>query len=132
MTNKRFTLAEANAALPWLESVLRQVAPLRRELAEVQTALDALSLKAGRNGHTSTEGEVFEAQKRAAELSRRIDELLKQVSDRGIILRDADRGLVDFPSMREGREVFLCWLWGEEAIGYWHETDTGFSGRKPL
>ena len=49
-----------------------------------------------------------------------------------IVLRDLDRGLVDFPALREGREIYLCWEEGEDEIAFWHDTDTGFAGRQPL
>ena len=49
-----------------------------------------------------------------------------------VVLRDLDRGLVDFPSLREGQEVYLCWEEGEDQIGFWHDPDTGFGGRQPL
>jgi hypothetical protein len=49
-----------------------------------------------------------------------------------VVLRDLDRGLLDFPALRDGREVYLCWQEGEDAIGYWHEPDAGFAGRRPL
>ena len=49
-----------------------------------------------------------------------------------VVLRDLDRGLVDFPSIREGEEIYLCWEEGEERIGFWHDPDTGFAGRQPL
>jgi hypothetical protein len=48
------------------------------------------------------------------------------------VLRDLDRGLVDFPSVREGREVYLCWTEDEQEIGYWHDLEDGFAGRQPL
>lgn len=54
------------------------------------------------------------------------------LADRGILLRDADTGLVDFPADREGERVFLCWRLGEDAIGWYHSEGSGFSGRKPL
>ena len=49
-----------------------------------------------------------------------------------VVLRDLDRGLLDFPSLRDGREVYLCWQEGEDGIGFWHEPDAGFGGRRPL
>ena len=51
---------------------------------------------------------------------------------RGIVLRDLDRGLIDFPSLRDGREVYLCWIDGETDIGFWHELDAGYAGRQEL
>jgi hypothetical protein len=55
-----------------------------------------------------------------------------ELRERDIVLRDLDRGLVDFPSLRDGREVYLCWEEGEPEIAFWHEPDTGFGGRRPL
>ena len=49
-----------------------------------------------------------------------------------MVLRDLDRGLVDFPSIRDDREVYLCWVEGEDEIGYWHDLEAGFAGREPL
>ena len=49
-----------------------------------------------------------------------------------IVLRDVDRGLIDFPALRQGEEVYLCWLVDEDEIGFWHRLDAGFAGRRPL
>jgi hypothetical protein len=49
-----------------------------------------------------------------------------------VVLRDLDRGLLDFPSLRDGQEVYLCWQEGEDTIGFWHEPGAGFAGRRPL
>lgn len=58
--------------------------------------------------------------------------LLGALSDAGIVLRDIDRGLLDFPALLDGREVYLCWELGEEEITHWHDLESGFSGRQPL
>ena len=57
---------------------------------------------------------------------------VERISAQGIILRDVESGLVDFPSEREGRLVYLCWRLGEDHLGFWHDVDTGFPGRRPL
>ncbi len=54
------------------------------------------------------------------------------LDQRDIVLRDLDRGLIDFPAIRDGREVYLCWIDGEEDIAFWHELDAGYGGRQPL
>jgi len=58
--------------------------------------------------------------------------LLQRVRELGVILKDVDRGLCDFPYMKDGRVVYLCWQLGEETIGYWHDIESGFAGREPL
>ena len=58
--------------------------------------------------------------------------LLAAIEDAGIVLRDIERGLVDFPALIEGREAYLCWELGESEVAFWHELSTGYGGRKPL
>jgi hypothetical protein len=57
---------------------------------------------------------------------------VERISGLGIILRDVESGLVDFPAERDGNEVYLCWRLGEDHVGYWHPPETGFAGRRPL
>lgn len=132
MINHQFTLEEANSLLPWLEEKFSQMVPLRDDLAVHQEQLIALLRRRRSNGHSSSEEEIAEAQKEVDRLTRDLQGQLQEVSQRGILVRDVGRGLVDFPSLREGREVHLCWLRGESQIDYWHETNVGFAGRQPL
>lgn len=130
--DQHYTLEEANALLPWLEGKFVQMVPLRDELAAKQEELIALLRRRRSNGHSSSEEEISQAQKEVDRLTSDLQAQLKEISDRRILVRDIGRGLVDFPSMREGREVHLCWLRGELEISYWHETNTGFAGRQRL
>ena len=57
---------------------------------------------------------------------------LAELQEVEVVLRDLDRGLVDFPALRDGREIYLCWLEGEDEIEFWHEPEAGFDGRQPL
>jgi hypothetical protein len=132
MINYHFTLEEANALLPWLEEKFSQMVPLRDELASFQEQLIALLRRRRSNGHSSSEEEIAQAQREVDRLTRDLQQHLQEVSRRGILVRDVGRGLVDFPTIREGREVHLCWLRGESRIDYWHETNIGFAGRQPL
>jgi hypothetical protein len=119
---RRFTLEEANAMLP----------DLRRTLPALQSARQIV-LRAGERikGTAPKDGGGSEGREYwdALALLRKETERL---SSEGIILRDIDSGLVDFPAEREGRPMFLCWRLDEPAIEYWHPVDTGFSGRRPL
>ncbi len=73
-----------------------------------------------------------QAQGNVDRLARLMEEGFQDILAEGIIVRDMATGLVDFPSQREGREVFLCWIRGEERIDFWHETNRGFAHRQPL
>jgi hypothetical protein len=132
MRNRQFTLEEANALLPWLEEQFVRMMPLRDELSARQVQLIDLLRRRRSNGHSSSEEDIVETQREVDRLTRELQEQLQEVSRRGILVRDLGRGLVDFPSIRDGKEVYLCWLRGEERIGYWHDTSTGFAGRQPL
>lgn len=127
-----FTLREAAALLPWLSAQLDEIAVATGELARVNAQADAARSASRSNGGSPRGEDVQRRRAEADRLTARVGELLQEVAGKGIILRDPQRGLVDFPSLRDGREVYLCWLKGEDAIGFWHEVDTGFAGRQPL
>lgn len=119
-----FTLEEACAQLPWVEAKLAALRDARSRLTDAE-ARQALADGAPTNGggHPGkVVGEGF------VELQNGI----AAFDQRGIILRDLDSGLIDFPSVRDGEEIYLCWIDGESDIGFWHELDSGYSGRQPL
>ena len=62
----------------------------------------------------------------------RLDKLLHRIFDTGAQVKDINTGLLDFPALREGQEVYLCWKYGEDQIAFWHEIDAGFVGRQPI
>ena len=132
MRRRHFTLEEANDILPWLQETLGGVMPLRDELAARQEELLALLRDRRGNGASSKEREATELQRTVDRVTQQLQRRLREISDKGIIVRDLGRWLVDFPSYREGREVYLCWIRGEEQIGYWHETNAGYGSRQPL
>ena len=88
--------------------------------------------KGSSNGHSDTSQDVVDNRKETEEIANRFKTLVQEINDSGMILKDLERGLVDFPMLYEGREVYLCWLLGESTIEFWHETDSGFAGRQPL
>ncbi len=127
-----FTLEEANRQVPWLAEQVRRIAEARDDMARLRSDLEAIVKKSHSNGHTEVNQELAAKRRETEGVADRLGQLSQEVADRGIILRDPDSGLADFPSLRDGREVCLCWLAGEERIGFWHEVDTGFAGRQPL
>ena len=121
---RHFSLAEANAALGWVTERIEAIREARDRLAEPE-AHEALSEVAPSNGGGAPAKVVGEA-------FRDVRRKLVELQAAGIVLRDLDRGLVDFPAMRDGREVYLCWELGEDRVTHWHELESGFAGRQPL
>ena len=121
---RHYTLEEANAALEWVGDTIRRLRTAREELSD-EEAREALADAGPQNGGGAPGRVVSEAflELRAA---------LERLQAAEVVLRDLDRGLVDFPAIREGREVYLCWLEDEPEIGYWHDLESGFAGRQPL
>jgi hypothetical protein len=121
---RHFTREEANALLPQLTTLLTQLREAKDELTDAE-AHEALSEAAPTNGGGEEGRQVGVA---FLEVRR----LLETVERAGIVLRDIDRGLVDFPTLMDGREVYLCWELGEDEVGYWHDLEGGYGGREPL
>ena len=132
MEPRQFTLDEANALVPWLEETFQRLANMRQEQTDAQSRLDELLEHRGSNGSSSSNEAMQQAQGNVDRLARLMEEGFQDILAEGIIVRDVATGLVDFPSQREGREVFLCWIRGEEPIDFWHETNRGFAHRQPL
>jgi hypothetical protein len=121
---RHYTVDQANAALEWVSERLERLRAARVQLSD-EDAREALGEAAPSNGGGQPGKVVSEA---FLELQRALGEL--QAMD--VVLRDLERGLVDFPAMRDGREVYLCWESGEDEIGFWHDLESGYGGRRPL
>jgi len=132
MRHRLFTLEEANQLVPWLEATFQRLVPAQEELTALQSRLLVLQRQRRSNGASSSQSEVNQVQEEQDRLGQRFEESIREITNQGILVRDVARGLVDFPSIREGREVYLCWIGGEEQIEFWHETDSGFAHRQPL
>ena len=132
MTDRHFTLQEAQAQVPWLQETLDAIEPLKAELGSAKERIQGLMTRTQSNGGARAEKELEEAIRVQHEAEDRIDELAYAIFERGIFIKSLEQGLVDFPSMRDGREVYLCWLTGEPEVLHWHEVDAGFAGRMPL
>jgi hypothetical protein len=119
-----YTLEEASALLPWVRTRIERLRAARLRMGEGE-ARDALVAALHGNGGGDAGRIVSEA-------FLELRETMLELRDRQIVLRDLERGLVDFPSLRDEREVYLCWEEGEPEIAFWHEPDAGFAGRRPL
>ena len=111
--------------------MLREIQRLRRDQVAHDEAVAADRAKVLGNGHMPPD-HLRQHQHESATAERRIARLARVLTELGILIKDPDTGLVDFPALREGREVYLCWQLGEARIAWWHEIETGFAGRLPL
>jgi hypothetical protein len=122
--DRHYTLAQANAAIDWVRERLDRMRSAREQLGD-REARAALSEAAPGNGGGEPGTVVSEA-------FIDLRDALTELQGVDVVLRDLDRGLIDFPALRDGREVYLCLEDGEDEIGFWHDLETGFGGREPI
>ncbi|MEW5873192.1 MAG: DUF2203 domain-containing protein [Chloroflexota bacterium] len=118
-----FTLEQANAVMRAIRPLMAEILKIRQAILDQQPLVWPVVEKAVGNGGSK-------AASQAAQEFQRLDGLVREIQGTGAVLKDLNAGLVDFPAQREGREVYLCWQYGEEQVAYWHELDEGYAGRK--
>jgi hypothetical protein len=133
MSDRTFTLDEAQSLLPVLESLLRAAISGKKIMEEVDAEMQALGHRIFLNGGTHVD--VVAIARRKAErvkAEQRAKDSIAEIDSIGVQVKDLDIGLLDFPCAVEGRVVLLCWKMGEQSITHWHSTEEGFAGRKPI
>jgi hypothetical protein len=133
MSDRYFDREEAEELLPMIATALM----LAREEKQKMDSLDRdLSQAAAKimmlGGWLPPHRELAEKRLLREQAKEKIAQAISEIHETGCVVKDLDEGLVDFPSLRHGEEVYLCWKLGEEHIGYWHGLTEGFAGRKPL
>jgi hypothetical protein len=124
-----FTPEEANALLPQLIPILEELRARKAAHDETRRALARLTATMRGNGHGA---EAATLERRLAGSTAALAAGVRHIAGYGVEIKDLEHGLIDFPSPRDGRVVFLCWRLGEGPIAFWHEVDAGFAGRRPL
>jgi hypothetical protein len=129
---KRFTLSEAQSLIPQVNRLLQEAMRLKPDFDEAGAELTRMKARIHMNGGTVVDRSPFVAVKeRRDRASQGLRKAIQELIDMGVQLKDLDSGLVDFPTLFRGREVYLCWKLGETAIEFWHGEE-GFRGRKPI
>ena len=132
MSDPRFTPDEANALLVQVRPLAERMVDRARELARAEAQRAQLLARIAGDGGDLPPSELAEATQAAeaaeSQLARSVEALLAL----GVQVKDVRIGLVDFPSLRDGEEVLLCWRVGEDDVAFWHGLDEGYAGRKPL
>lgn len=119
-----FTPREANQLLPELARLMEEATHRAQRFQEIMGAV---------RGGATPEGQNRQAAVREAEqLRREARGMLEEISRHGVEVKGLEQGLLDFPAMRHGQEVLLCWRRGEPSVAWWHPLKTGFAGRQPL
>lgn len=120
-----FSVVEANLVVRQIQPLLSEILEIRQRVLERRPELIPLLQKVRGNGGNRQASELVDE-------FRRLEELVELIQASGAIVKDINQGLIDFPHWRDGREVYLCWQFGEDEIRYWHEIDAGYAGRQPL
>ena len=133
MPERIFDLQEAESLLPQLEGWLRTAIEGKKKLEEIELQYSELVQRISESGglHVDIVRSIYSKQERGETIAR-LRSALEEIEDSGCLLKDLEIGLVDFPCEVDGREIYLCWKLDEPCIGYWHDPQEGFSGRKPI
>lgn len=120
-----FTLQEANATLDLIRPLMEDVQTIRRKILDKQPeAWPAMEKAAGNGGNRVLSSMVQDFEK--------LDALIHRIQETDVLIKDINLGLLDFPALKDGREVYLCWQYGEGEIAFWHEIEAGYAGRQSI
>jgi hypothetical protein len=125
MAQRYFTLQEANETLKLIRPWMDEVQTIRQKILKNQPeAWPAIQKSAGNGGNRVLSKMVQDFE--------RFDALIHQIQATDVLIKDINLGLLDFPALKDGREVYLCWQYGEGDIAFWHEVEAGYAGRQPI
>ena len=132
MAERSFTPDEANNALPEVRTVAERLVAVRTRMRELERTQGELVTAIGGNGGGYAATDLNEAQSELGGLAEAAIACVERLEELGVVLKDLDLGLLDFPSIRDGEEVLLCWHVGEDVVEFWHGPEEGYAGRKPI
>ena len=129
---KTFTVDEANATLPLVRAIASDLASLSRDVIERRQRLAHLLTGRDLDPSDPYGEELAQIKQQVDQDTERLKGFVNELRDLGVEPKSGPEGLVDFPSMMDGRLVYLCWKLGEQEVEFWHEIDAGFRGRQSL
>jgi hypothetical protein len=131
--SRRFTWWEAEEAVPRVDGLLREAIALKEDFRRAERAFEDIGSRIMLMGGVAVDREAAATARQDRERSAGLlKQAIEKIHRTGCLVKDLDIGLVDFPTLFEGREVYLCWKLGEPSIAFWHGTEEGFAGRKPI
>ena len=132
MPDRTFTPEEANEALLRVRPLVERMVVARHALLDAQRRQAELVARIASNGGGLTPPDVSAVAAEVQEASTELVGVVDELQGLGVLVKDLDRGLVDFPCVHRGRELLLCWELGEDEVAFWHGADEGYAGRRPL
>ena len=132
MAERYFTADEANALLPTVRPVVERMVAHRRALAVATVRHSRIAAKIAGNGGGVDPHEIDRLKAQVDAEAAAVVNCVEELQRLGLLVKDLDEGLVDFPALRRGEKVLLCWRLGEDEVAYWHTVEGGFAGRRPL
>jgi hypothetical protein len=131
--SRYFTREQAERLLPAVEQLIREAVFLKAEFQESDTILRSATREIMmRGGMTMDRDRLLQARQKRDSSVTRLQTTLEKIQEQGCLVKDLDIGLLDFPTLYRGREVYLCWKLGEARIDFWHGIEEGFRGRRPI
>jgi len=128
-----FTLLEAEGLLPQVESLLRALIQLKEDYERADAELSGINQRiALSGGMTLARERIQQIRIRKDASAHGLKAALEEIQELGCELKDIETGLIDFPTLYRGKEVYLCWKLGESGIGFWHHVEDGYQGRQPI
>ena len=132
MAERSFTPSEANSALSEVRPVAERLVALRARMRELEHEQGQHVTAIGGNGGGYAASDLNAAQSELSGLADAAIACVEKLEELGVVIKDLDLGLLDFPAERDGDEVLLCWHVGEDEVAFWHGLDEGYAGRKPI
>jgi len=132
VAERNFTPDEANAALAEVRPLVERMVDAKGELDLAEERRDEASRHISGNGGGIQPRELASLQEAVDQAILELGKAIDAIQELGVVVKDIDTGLVDFPSVRDGEPVLLCWRLGEDEVAFWHRLEDGFAGRQPL
>ena len=132
MPPRVFTADEANAALSEVRPLVEAMVEGKRALDEAQERRDDVAQRIAGNGGGIPPAELGALETAVEEAAKTLAETIGEIQAMGVLVKDLDSGLVDFPAKRDGEDILLCWQLGEDEVAFWHGPEDGYAGRRPL
>ncbi len=131
-SHRTFTPEDANALLEEVRPLVERMVAAKRALDAAQERHDEVARSISGNGGGIPPAELGERHRDVERRAARLAGIVEEVRALGVLVKDLDAGLVDFPSLRDGEEVLLCWQLGEDRVAFWHGLEDGYAGRRPI